>query len=62
MICGYCNCHIVDYGDVGYDGPANAQGRPMPDNEECIPHGYYDWLLLCAKCAKQYPELEDYDD
>ena len=48
LTCSRCGSEIVDYGQVGYDGPAR-EGKPDPASEECSP--VMDWLLLCRRCA-----------
>jgi len=42
LICNDCGKTIIDYSEVGYDGPADR------DDDSC--HPFMKWLVLCVEC------------
>ena len=49
--CNGCGKILSDYVDeVGYDGPADAKGNPMPEDDHCNP--FMRWVVLCKECAE----------
>lgn len=47
------------YGGLGYDGPADGQGKPRPTDRSCGP--FIRWVVLCRGCADKFFEAEDED-
>jgi hypothetical protein len=47
--CADCDRIMSDYGEVGYDGPAEY-GEPVDLPCDSFP---LEWIVLCQECAKK---------